>query len=105
MQLHLFNFDSELEAADKLRKLQALFSASELDQKVMFDKMIRIELETLEKLSNSKWYNDIYVHWENGGTFGYNILKRRNTKFVKKIVKSGLYIKEKYLHQQFRLFP
>jgi len=71
----------------------------------MFDKMIRIDIEQLEKLSNSDWYNDIYVHWKSGGTFGYELLKRRNTKFVIDILGQGLYIQEKYLHQQFRLFP
>jgi len=59
MQLHLFNFNSELEAADKRRKLQALFSDSELDQIAqVFDYQYNRCFWELRRLNSQHWLSD-----------------------------------------------
>lgn len=84
MQLRLFKIDYELEAADKRRRLQALFSDEELDQiSQLFDYQYNRCYWELRHLNSLHWLSDIDY---------------RKRKFVISIQRKRL----KYLRDKFR---
>lgn len=67
--------------------------------------MRTITITELEKLCCKDWWNDVYVHFGNNGTFGYELWKRRNSNYIKKYFeRNQVKIDEKEFTKQYRLF-